>query len=127
MTKKAPNKSKPSKTQIESLVLFGKDENGKPRSARFPENEAELAAEAARAMSLRLAIAATPEHFEFVTKLPVGRLYASGKAFVPNVRQDLYDQLNVFVGGDPGAISTTLRKTWGDLAPGDQSSRRNGL
>jgi hypothetical protein len=26
-------------------------------------------------------------------KLPVGRVYASGKAFIPNIRRDLYDKL----------------------------------
>ena len=31
-------------------------------------------------------------------KLPVGRLYASGKAFIPNVRRDAVKELNAILG-----------------------------
>ena len=31
-------------------------------------------------------------------KLPVGRIYARGKSFIPNIRRDLYDKIHVKVG-----------------------------
>ena len=118
MSKRAVKPSSTPAKEAETLVLFGVDENGKPRAARFPEDNAELVSKAARAMGLRLGIATTTEHFEVVKKLPVGRLYATGKGFVPNVRQDLYDKINALVGGEPGPISTKLPNSWGELAPG---------
>jgi hypothetical protein len=31
---------------------------------------------------------------DIAMKLPVGRIYASGKAFIPNIRRDLYDKIS---------------------------------
>jgi hypothetical protein len=31
-------------------------------------------------------------------KLPVGRIYARGKAFIPNIKRDLYDKLLAAIG-----------------------------
>ena len=36
-------------------------------------------------------------------KLPLGRLYANGRGFVPNIRQDLYSDLVVALGLEPQA------------------------
>jgi hypothetical protein len=44
---------------------------------------------------------------EIAMKLPAGRLYASGKAFVPPIRRDLVDKLNAVL-----------------AAPGDESQAR---
>ena len=132
MSKKPP-KSKtpkpPAKTR-NTIVLFGLDEDSKPRAARFAEENDALLAKAAAAMGLRLAIPETSQHFELVNKLPVGRLYATGKGFVPNVSKEVYDQIVTAVGGEPGAISTVLPKSWDDVAPGHlvvaQDSVANG-
>jgi hypothetical protein len=62
-------------------------------------------------------------------KLPVGRLYANGRGFVPNIRQDLYSQVLVALAVEPqqGAVGddkTTmpvargLPRTWEEIAPG---------
>ncbi len=37
----------------------------------------------------------TKELAELAKKLPIGRLYANGKAFVANIRQNLYSQIIV--------------------------------
>lgn len=112
------------------VVLFGLDEDGKPRAARFADESDELLNRAAAVMGLRLAVPASTQHFELVNKLPVGRLYATGKGFVPNVGQDIYDLIVSAVGGEPGTISTALPKSWDDLAPGHvviaQDSVANG-
>jgi hypothetical protein len=118
---KKPVKPKPPKTNVKLsrvIVLFGLDEEGKPRAARFPDDDPALISKAAQALGLRVGIATKGPHFEIVQKLPIGRIYATGNGSVPKVAQDLYDQLNALVGGEPGAISPTLPKSWDAVAPG---------
>ncbi|WP_338821865.1 hypothetical protein WDM22_33015 [Bradyrhizobium septentrionale] len=113
-----PTNPKPKTPVAKTVILFGLDKDRKPRAARFTgENEA-LLARAAATMGLRLAVPASKKHFEIVNKLPAGRIHASGTGLVPAVDQQLYDQINALVGGDPGTISTSLPKSWAQLAPG---------
>ena len=120
MTKK-PTKAKtktPASKITRSIVLFGLDENGKPRAARFIEDNEPLVARLAQALGLRMGIATGSKHADTLDEIPVGRVYATGKGSVPNISQELLDKLNALVGGEPGPISTTLPKHWDDLAPG---------
>ena len=134
MSKKTakPKTQKPIPPKIgkNTVVLFGLDEDSKPCAARFTDESDALLAKAAAAMGLRLAVPESSQHFELVSKLPVGRLYATGKGFVPNVSKEVYEQIVTAVGGEPGAISTALPKSWDDLAPGHlvvaQDSVANG-
>lgn len=120
MTKKSA-KAKPKSPTAKitrTIVLFGLDENGKPRAARFIDDNENLIARLAQALGLRMGIATGSKHADTLDEIPVGRVYATGKGSVPNISQDLYDKLNALVGGEPGPISTTLPKNWDDLAPG---------
>src|SRR2546430_260070 len=115
---KKPTKPKTKKPVTKTVIMFGLDKDRKPHAARFAgENEA-LLAKAAAAMGMRLAIPVTKKHFEIVNKLPVGKIHATGSGLVPNVDQPLYDQINLLVGGEPGAISASLPKSSAQLAPG---------
>src|SRR5450631_4321971 len=120
MSKKpAKPKTKPTAAKLSRvIVLFGLDEEGKPRAARFPDDDLALISKAALALGLRVGIATKTQHFEVVQKLPIGRIHATGNGSVPKVAKDLYDQINFLVGGEPGVISTTLPKSWDELAPG---------
>lgn len=120
MSKKTtkPKVHKPTAKSGKIIVVFGLDSDRKPRAAKFVDENESLLAKAAAGTGLRLAAPATRQHFELVDKLPAGRLHGTGKGFVPNVRQDLYDQLIAFVGGDPGPISGGLPKSWDDIATG---------
>src|SRR4029077_512104 len=69
------------------LIVLGYDENHKPRAARFPAKDAELVGKAARLTDLRVYEAASEDLAALAKKLPEGRLYGNGRAFVPNVRQ----------------------------------------
>jgi hypothetical protein len=76
----------------DKLFVFGLDEDGKPRGARFTEFN-ERVVSAASQMKLTSVHPASPAVTEIGMKLPVGRLYASGKAFVPPIRRDLLGKL----------------------------------
>jgi hypothetical protein len=73
----------------------------------------------------------SPEASEAAKKLPVGQLYATGRAFVPHVRQSLYSDVIVAlaaepqqaaVGPDDAKASTLvargLPRSWDEIAPG---------
>jgi hypothetical protein len=88
--------TKAAKTEPETngpgVVLYGLDENGKPRAARFGHHQIDLAAKAASLMGLTVC-PITPNLADISERLPAGRIYASGHGFVPNVRRDLYSKL----------------------------------
>ena len=115
---KTSTKKPVAKTASKTVIMFGLDKDGKPHAARFTgENEA-LLAKAAGVMGMRLAVPATKKHFEIVSKLPVGKVHATGSGLVPAIEQTVYDQIVSLVGGEPGAISASLPKTAAQLAPG---------
>lgn len=76
----------------DKLFVFGLDEDGKPRGARFAEFNEKVVGAAAQ-MKLASVHPASSAVAEIGMKLPVGRLYASGKAFVPPIRRDLLGKL----------------------------------
>jgi len=61
------------------LVVLGRDDQGKPRAARFPSDQANVVAKAAKAMNLTVAKADGVALAELAKKLPIGRLYATGR------------------------------------------------
>jgi hypothetical protein len=80
----------------DKFFVFGIDSTGKPRGARFSDfND--------RALKFALDIGlvgvhpASPAFAEIALKLPAGRLYASGKAFIPNIRRDVVGELNAIL------------------------------
>jgi hypothetical protein len=75
------------------LIVLGRDEAGKPRAARFPTGHDGLVAKAAKAMNLAVCRAESPDVAELAKKLPPGRLYSTGRGFVPSVGQGLYGKL----------------------------------
>jgi hypothetical protein len=101
-----------------ALVIFGIDEHGKPRAARFTDDNEHLVARAAQALGLRIGIATKPKHFEVVGKLPIGRIHATGPAAVPIIPKEVYDAIAALVGGEPSPISTSFAKSWDELGPG---------
>ena len=105
------------------LILFGVDENKKPRAARFVEEELGLLAKAADAMDLIMCDVKTAKLSELALKLPAGRLQASGTAFVPYVREDLYDKLVKAAGSDGSApteppTAVSAPRTFDEITPG---------
>jgi secreted protein with Ig-like and vWFA domain len=120
----------PATTATPPLIVLGFDEQQKPRGARFVDARPELVTKAAETMGFKVYEATPPDVAEIAKKLPVGRLYANGRGFVPNVRQDLYSDLVVALALEPqAAVSTAgdkdslpvalgLPRTWGEIAAG---------
>jgi hypothetical protein len=75
------------------LIVLGFDDQQKPRGARFVDARLDLVTKAADAMGFKVYEASSEDVAEAAKKLPLGRLYANGRGFVPNVRQDLYSDL----------------------------------
>ena len=75
------------------LIVLGRDEAGKPKAARFPAGHDGLVAKAAKAMNLAVCKADGEVLAELAKKLPPGRLYSTGRGFVPSVGRSLYGKL----------------------------------
>jgi hypothetical protein len=77
------------------LVVFGKDEAGKPHASRFTAADVELALKAARLMGMRVMRPVSEAATTLAAKLPKGRVFASGRGFVPFVKPKVFEALLV--------------------------------
>ena len=130
-------KSNVSITAVKSqFVIFGLDETGKPKAGRFPQSQAEAAKEAAASMKLQIEEIVAPHADDILKRLPAGRIHGQGKALIPYVKQELYDQLKAVVNAKPAqdestgtalekslaiakaAMASALPKDWESIAPG---------
>src|SRR5436305_2065108 len=93
MTKAKSKTAESTAPATPALLVFGLDEQNKPRAARFGSDKPELVTKAAQLLHLKTCAATTPELQELAQRLPSGRLYANGRGFVPHVRRDLYSKL----------------------------------
>ena len=124
MTKKPQKPSKPAKPAAKTYVVFGADEYAKPRAAKFSAEDPEPLAKAAESLHLRLVEVADPDLAELSSRLPAGRLHASGGGLVPFINGALYSDLVIATVGDqePQANADPapqdLPRTWDDIGPG---------
>ena len=120
-----------------ALVLFGIDSRGKPKAARFGKEHASLAMKAATQLQLKVLASDDPKVAEIAARLPVGRIHATGRTFVPFIRRDLYDQLLAAAangnarptsppngssgasGSTPGGSAPHLPQNWQAIGLGD--------
>ena len=122
--------STPKSEQI-TLVVLGFDDQQKPCGARFVGDKPELVVKAAELMDLKVYKANTPDLAAIAKKLPVGRLYANGRGFVPNVRQALYSDVIVELNAEPKLtvvgpkddkaslpVARGLPRSWDEIEPG---------
>ena len=119
------------------LVLFGIDSRGKPKGARFRKEHASLALKAAGQLQLNVLASNDPKVAEIAARLPVGRVHATGRTFVPFIRHDLYDKLVAAAangnahptsppngssgasGSTPGGSAPHLPENWQQFGVGD--------
>ena len=67
-----------------SLIVLGFDEQQKPRGARFVDAKPDLVTKVADLLGFKVYEASSEDVAEIAKKLPLGRLYANGRGFVPN-------------------------------------------
>jgi hypothetical protein len=79
--------------QTPALVVFGRDEAGKPHASSFAESEVALAEKAAGLMGMSLLPVKTDAERALAAKVPKGRVFASGRAFTPFVKATLFAEL----------------------------------
>lgn len=75
------------------LYVFGESDGGKPRGARFPAAQSAQIGGAVSELKLAMCTDTSPRLTELGMKLPLGRVYARGKAFIPFIKKELLDQL----------------------------------
>jgi hypothetical protein len=117
-------KGRPDKPTPRTFVLYGADEFGKPRAAKFAADDKELLAKAAEALHLRLVEVTTPDMAAIAAKLPTGRLHATGGGLVPHIKDSLYLDLVAENLTDlpstprPDPTARDVPGSWDEIAPG---------
>ena len=87
--------------KVPILVVLGIDIDGKPHASRFAEHDAPFVQRAAELMGFHV-VRVPPDKTELhgVAKgLPLGKIFATGRAFVPFVRRSAFDKLATLVEG----------------------------
>ncbi|MEO5807724.1 hypothetical protein [Devosia sp.] len=80
-------------TDLPALIVLGRDDANKAHASWFDQTEAVQARAAAGLMGMMSLVVSGTEVQALADKLPHGKIFGSGKAFVPFVKGDLYDQL----------------------------------
>ena len=84
------------------IVVFGRDEAGKPHASWFDAASADLALKAADLMNMRVLKVETEEQKALARQMTRGRVFATGRAFMPFARESLYRKLVELAGGATG-------------------------
>src|SRR5947207_5024205 len=87
--------------KVPILVVLGIGIDGKPHASRFAEHDAPLVAHAAELMRFDV-IRVPPENSELhalAERLRPGKIFATGRAFVPFVARAAFDKLAVLAAG----------------------------
>ena len=82
-----------------ALILFGRDDAGKPRASWFDALSADLARKAADLMKMRVLPVETEEQKAVARQLQPGRVFENGRAFTPFARREVFSKLVEFVRG----------------------------
>lgn len=76
-----------------AVILLGRDDANKAHASWFGQEELEAATAAAAAMGMMTLAVNSEELSELASRLPHGKIFGSGKAFVPFTKQTLFDEL----------------------------------
>jgi hypothetical protein len=98
-----------------AIIVFGLDQDNKPRAASFTAEQVEHATKAAELMKLRVLKVEGPELTELAARLETGRIYASGHGFVPPIRTDVYGRID---GLADRAAAPGLPRSWDEIDVG---------
>jgi hypothetical protein len=88
--------------KVPILAVLGIDIDGKPHGSRFEERDAPFVARAAELMGFHV-VRIAPDNAELhaiAEALPLGKIFATGRAFVPFVSRSAFGKLATVVEGD---------------------------
>jgi hypothetical protein len=86
------------------LILFGRDERHRPHASRFAAGDKVEAERAAGLMGMHVLEISDDTHQSLAAGLPHGRLFESGKAFVPFVKAEVFSRLVAAAGLPDDAV-----------------------
>lgn len=75
------------------LVVLGMDADNKPHASKFAAADRDIVLRAAGLMAFKVIELSADEVGQLKAAIPDGKVFATGKGFVPFVRQELYAQL----------------------------------
>jgi len=100
MTTAAARISTPTGKPTPAIILLGRDDVGKAHASWFSEAEVTEAEEAAGVMGMATLPVSTDELRGVAGRLPKGKLFASGRAFVPFVKMQTFEALAAHLSED---------------------------
>ncbi|MGE0502073.1 MAG: hypothetical protein AB7I79_15195 [Rhizobiaceae bacterium] len=95
--KKAVSKSPSAYGGTPVIIVLGLDESGKSHASWFGAADKDLATKASGLMGMATLAVDSDAIRLAADKLPKGKVFASGKAFVPFVKMSLYEKLVAFM------------------------------
>ncbi|NKJ96115.1 hypothetical protein GFM14_32135 [Rhizobium leguminosarum bv. viciae] len=98
------------------VIILGRDDSGKAHASFFPATDAQPASRAASLMGMFSLRADNDAVRSLLPKLPKGKLFDSGKAFVPFVKQDLYKQIAAHLPEADRVNAETVRAAPADVS-----------
>jgi hypothetical protein len=87
--------------KVPIIVVLGIDVDGRPHASRFEERDASFVQRAAELMGFHV-VRVAPDNDELhgiAERLPLGKIFATGRAFVPFVSRSAFDRLATMVEG----------------------------
>jgi hypothetical protein len=102
--------------KVPILAVLGLDVDGKPHASRFEERDAAFVVRAAELMRFHVirVPADNAELHGIAVKLPLGKIFASGRSFVPFVGRAAFDKLAVLV---EGGVTIEARRPAAQVGP----------
>jgi hypothetical protein len=126
MAHKATHRQTDSSSAKAPVVLFGVDDNGKPKAARFIDKHADLATKAAEHLKLQILRITDPHIADLAGRLPAGRIHANGRGFVPFIRRGLYAKLAAAAGTPAQGNATSAQTEANNGSAGNPSNPKSG-
>ena len=106
------------------LVVFGTGSDKKPHASQFEGADEALVRKAASLMGFRVGRAETDEARALAKKLPEGKVFAAGRAFVPYVKQDLYDKVRGLLILEPPPAANPSPAAAASMAPPNRNETK---
>jgi len=111
-----------------AIIVFGTDDNGKPHASTFTIDQRHDAIRAAGLMSFRAFAVEGGSLIALAAKIPAGKVFNSGKGFVPFVKREIGEQLDQLAKDKPDRlIAVPVPEVGNDLSGGESVTPLDAL